>query len=118
MTTLDAIGPFLHTDRGPYALGGPDAANAILSGRAIADFSEHIVYLPDRPELRELPEGDEVRVLSMDKRAAKTWTGYSTPAQTYADLFATPGWQASEFRLALRDAFMREREWDQEGDVR
>jgi len=27
----------------------------------------------------------------MDERAAKTCTGYSSVAQTYADLFATPG---------------------------
>lgn len=51
----------------------------------------------------------------MDERAAKTWTGYSSVAQTYADLFATPGWQASEFRKALRDRFVRDREWEQAG---
>jgi hypothetical protein len=117
-TTLDAISPFLDTARGPYALGGPDAANAILGGRAVADFHEHIVYLPAAPALEDLPRGEEVRVLSMDRRAAKIWTGYSSLAQTYSDLFATPGWQASEFRLALRDNFAREREWDQLGDVR
>ncbi|WP_292730301.1 hypothetical protein [Microbacterium sp. UBA837] len=113
-TTRDGIGPLLDSNNGPYALGGPDAANALLNGRAVADFREHLVYLPASVDLTGLPEGKEVRVLSMDKRAAKTWSGYSSLAQTYADLFATPGWQASEFRKALRDSFIREREWDQE----
>ena len=123
-TSRASIEPFLNSARGPYALGGPDAANAHLGGHAVSSFSEHIVYLPGTDEMRaELerlrpePEG-EVRVLAMDKRAAKTWDGYSSPAQTYADLFATAGWQASEFRTALRERFVRAREWDQEGDVR
>lgn len=114
-TTREAIAPYMDSARGPYALGGPDAANGLLHGRAVADFSEHLVYLPATEELRELPAGKEVRVLSMDKRAMKTWTGYSSLSQTYADLFATPGWQASEFRTALRDSFIQDREWDQEG---
>jgi len=116
-TTRDAIGPLLDTAHGPYALGGPDAANALLKGRAVADFREHIVYMPASADLSKLPEGDEVRVLSMDKRAMKTWNGHSSLAQTYTDLFATPGWAASEFRMALRDSLIRDREWDQEGDA-
>jgi hypothetical protein len=116
-TTREGIGPLLDSDKGPYALGGPDAANALLNGRAVADFREHLVYLTASADLAALPAGREVRVLSMDKRAAKTWNGYSSLAQTYADLFATPGWQASEFRKALRDNFVQEREWDQ-GDTR
>ena len=123
-TTLQAIEPFLNSARGPYALGGPDAANVLLGGRAVSGFHEHIVYLPAMGEVRGAlmqltPEpGGDVRVLGMDKRAMKVWDGYSSLAQTYADLFATPGWQASEFRIALRDQFVRSREWDQEGDVR
>ncbi|WP_448655600.1 hypothetical protein [Microbacterium lacticum] len=117
-TTRESIAPLLDGNAGPYALGGADAATAILNGRAVADFSEHIVYLPASAKVTDLPAGKEVRVLSMDKRAAKTWNGYSSLAQTYADLFATPGWQSSEFRKALRDSFLRDREWDQEGDVR
>lgn len=123
-TTRESIQPFLNSARGPYALGGPDAANVLLGGHAVSSFHEHIVYLPGAGELRaeimqlrQEPEGD-VRVLAMDKRAMKVWDGYSSLAQTYADLFATPGWQASEFRNALRDRFVRAREWDQEGDRR
>jgi hypothetical protein len=84
----------------------------------VSDFHEHIVYMPLSPDLHQLPADDEVRVLTMDKRATKTWDGYSSLAQTYADLFATPGWQASEFRMALRESFVHNREWDQEGDIR
>lgn len=117
MTTRAAIEPFLTDDQRPYALGGPDAANVHLKGRAVSDFHEHIVYLPDSLTLRELPEGSEVRVLAMDKRAMKMWQGYSSIAQTYADLFASPGWQASEFRKALGDEYFSGREWV-EGGVR
>lgn len=123
-TTRTTIEPFLNSARGPYALGGPDAANNLLGGHAVSGFHEHIVYLPGTGEVRaelvqltpEL-EGD-VRVLAMDKRAMRMWNGYSSLAQTYADLFATPGWQASEFRNALRERFVRAREWDQEGALR
>lgn len=117
-TTREGIAPLLDGNAGPYALGGADAATAILNDRAVADFSEHIVYLPASAKVTDLPAGKEVRVVLMDKRAAKTWSGFSSLAQTYADLFATPGWQSSEFRNALRDSFVRAREWDQEGDVR
>lgn len=114
-TTREAIEPLLDKARGPYALGGPDAANALLGGRAVADFQEHLVYLPSKSVAEDMPAGKEVRVLAMDRRAMRTWDGYSSLAQTYADLFATPGWQASEYRHALRDQFFRDREWDQEG---
>lgn len=113
-TTRDAISQFLNSVIGPYAVGGPDAAKTYLKAKTVADFREHILYIPSSADLTSLPAGKEVRVLSMDKRAAKTWNGYSSLAQTYADLFATPGWQASEFRKALRDTFIAEREWDQE----
>jgi hypothetical protein len=117
LTTLDAIAPYLHQEKGPYALGGPDAATAILGGAHVADFVQHLVYLPIDPALGQLPPGQEVRVLSMDHRAVLDWTGYSSVAQTYADLFATPGWAASEYRYAIRDKFLREREWDQVNEV-
>lgn len=122
-TTRDQIQPFLNSAHRPFALGGPDAANTYLDGRAVSSFSQHIVYLPPTEEIRTAlagarsEPGADVRVLAMDKRALRTWNGYSSLAQTYADLFATPGWQASEFRLALREKFMRAREWDQDGAI-
>lgn len=39
-TTREAISPFLDSSRRPYALGGPDAENAHLGGRAVADFRD------------------------------------------------------------------------------
>lgn len=116
-TTLEAIGPYLNPEMGPYALGGPDAATAILGDVHVADFSQHLVYLPADRVIEGLPIGEEVRVLRMDRRAALDWTGYSSFAQTYADLFATRGWAASEYRYAIRDRFLREREWDQVNEV-
>ena len=112
-TTREGIGPVLDSKLGPYALGGADAANAILKGRAVADFNEHIVYLPASVNLTSLPAGREVRVLSMDKRAAKTWSGFSSLAQTYADLWASPGWQSAEFFHALKGTLFTAPDWEQ-----
>lgn len=99
-----------------HALGGPDAAIHWLGGEnKVADFSKSLAYA-NRSDAEGLrwPEGDEVLILEMDARAELDWDGYSTIAQTYADLFATPGWQASEFRLALRNRFMADDNWEQE----
>lgn len=116
-TTLASIGPFLNTDRNPYALGGTDAANALLGGKIpVLGGSLHIVYLPKTTNLSALHPGNEVTVLSMDRRAQVDWDGLSSVAQTIADLFAMPGWQATETRLALRDHYFSDRDWHQSGD--
>lgn len=117
MTTVEGARPLMDSSAGPYALGGPDAANVHLGGVHVADFVEHLLYVPHVATATKLPPGGEVRIVAMDKRAARTWSGYSSPAQTYADLFATPGWAASEYRYAIRDKFLREREWDQAPDA-
>lgn len=98
-----------------HALGGPDAAIHWLGGEnKVANFSKSMAYVsPEHAREVNWPEGDEVLILEMDARAELDWDGYSTIAQTYADLFATPGWQASEFRLALKDRYLRERNWEQ-----
>lgn len=97
-----------------FALGGAESAVFHLGGRnTVADIGTRILYVSDPETLGPLPEGDEVLVLRMDQRAALDWDGYSSPAQTYADLFASPGWQASEFRYALRDTLLAGRDWDQ-----
>lgn len=98
-----------------HALGGPEAAIHWLGGQnKVADFSKSLAYAKQSDvEGLKWPEGDEVLILEMDARAELDWDGYSTIAQTYADLFATPGWQASEFRLALKDRYLRERNWEQ-----
>ena len=51
----------------------------------------------------DFPEGDEVIILAEDPLAALTWTfGYASLAQTHADLWTSPGWQAAEFTRALK----------------
>ena len=50
----------------------------------------------------------------MDAAAERSWTtGYTSLAQTYADLFAQPGWQASEFRRALWRKHFDVDDWSQ-----
>lgn len=44
----------------------------------------------------------EVLLMPLDVVAQRQWrTGFTSWTQTYADLFASPGWQASEFRRAM-----------------
>lgn len=105
-TTREGIEPWLDTARGNYALGGSDAAITYVSGvpnrNTVASHSTRIVYLSESTHVHELPPGDEVIVMHMDRRAEFDWyDGYTSRAQTYADLFALPGWQAEEFRRAL-----------------
>jgi hypothetical protein len=99
-----------------HALGGPDAAIHWLGGEnKVANFSKSTAYV-NREQAREVnwPEGEDVLLLEMDSRAELDWDGFSTIAQTYADLFATPGWQATEFRLALADSFLAWESWSPE----
>lgn len=114
-TTMKAFGQIAQKRKLTFAFGGPTAAVHYLGGQnKVSDFSKTLAYV-ELVAVEEIdwPEGDEVRVLEMDSRAAKTWQGFSSLAQTYADLFASPGWQASEFRLALRKKFVNDRDWDQ-----
>lgn len=112
-TTREAFSRFVESKKINYALGGPDAAIQLLGGKnKIADFSQSIAYLPRVVfERTSLPEGNELLVLAMDKRAEINWEGFTSFAQTYADLFATPGWQAAEFFFALRDSFLARRDF-------
>lgn len=114
-TTMKAFDQITRKQKLTFAFGGPTAAVQHLGGQnKVSDFSKTLAYVePAAVEGIDWPEGDEVRVLTMDPRAVKTWQGFSSPAQTYADLFASPGWQASEFRLALREKFVSDRDWDQ-----
>ncbi|MGB3377058.1 MAG: hypothetical protein WBA87_18190 [Microbacterium sp.] len=112
-------------------IGGASAAVELLGGvNTVSDFSEHLLYLRDddtveictnmlgemNPE-RHTGYGHDrgnVTFLSLDARAARVWRSHASFAQTYADLFVTPGWQASEFRLALHERFFGTRDWDQQ----
>ena len=114
-TTLEGVQPLMDSTRSPYAIGGPDAAVTYLDNwNNVADIGLRLVYLPATVDVGGLPPGDEVAVLRMDKRAQREWTdGYSSLAQTYADLFALPGWQAEEFRRALWTRHFSTPDWDQ-----
>lgn len=101
-TTLVAAESLLSTSP-EYAIGGTRAAVHHLGGpNTIADHAPAILYVPEGVALDELPAGESALVMTADTRALQSWTdGYTSKAQTYADLFAQPGWQASEFRRAL-----------------
>jgi hypothetical protein len=105
-TTLGGATMLIERANGHYALGGSNAAITYVSGASgrntIATHPTRLVYVKDEPLAHDLPAGDEVIILRMDKRAQLDWyDGYTSRAQTYADLFALPGWQAEEFRRAL-----------------
>lgn len=128
------------SDGTTLVVGGSAAAVALLGGvNTVSDYSVHLYYLRDASAvtafdaaLQQLdishqaePGGGQDRkrhrndlermvFLRADPRAARTWQLHTSFAQTYADLFATPGWQASEFRLALQEKFISKRDWDQE----
>lgn len=86
-----------------YTIGGTRAAVHHLGGtNTIATHAPAILYVPEGTNLEGLPDGDGALVLEADERSLRSWAeGYTSRAQTYADLFAQPGWQASEFRRAL-----------------
>lgn len=117
VTSLDAATRLLESSdyATRYALGGADAAVHYLGGRnTVADIGRRTVYINRSSEVSALPVGDQVRMLELDRRAERDWTdGYSSLAQTYADLFASPGWQAEEFRRALWTRFFAEPDWEQ-----
>lgn len=96
-----------------YALGGTRAAAHHLGGRnTIADHAPAIVYLPASVPLSALPPGDGALVLTADDHALAMWAdGFTSPAQTYADLFAQAGWQSSEFRRALWHTWFSVDDW-------
>ena len=96
-----------------YALGGSRAAVHHLGGQnTIASHAPAIVYVPQSADLSGVPEGDGALIVSAKEHALSTWVdGYTSPAQTYADLFAQPGWQASEFRRALWRAWFTVDDW-------
>jgi hypothetical protein len=101
-TTLDAAQVLL-AGASEYAIGGTRAAAHHLGGRnVIADHGPAIIYVPTSLNLGSLPHGDQALVFTADPHVLSTWSdGFTSPAQTYADLFAQSGWQASEFRRAL-----------------
>ncbi len=114
-TTLDAAKNLLANPEFSYALGGTLAAVHHLGGEnKVATHGQRIIYTPQLISQSELPESDEVIILKLDPLAARTWTdGFTSLAQTYADLWASPGWQSAEFLEALKDDFSPTRDWEQ-----
>lgn len=111
-TTFEA-GQAMLSEIATYAIGGSRAAAHHLGGvNTIADHAQAIVYVPDGTELDHLPDGDGLLVLTADERSMGAWPdGFTSKAQTYADLFAQPGWQASEFRRTLWRAWFDVDDW-------
>ncbi|MCB0879989.1 MAG: hypothetical protein KDC46_13545 [Thermoleophilia bacterium] len=111
-TTLDATQSLISSSDA-YAIGGTRAASRHLGGsNTIADHAEAIVYVPDSFDLQDLPAGEGALVLLADERSMRDWSdGFTSRAQTFADLFAQPGWQASEFRRALWRAWFEIDDW-------
>ena len=114
MTTLTAAQSLTREHPSAVAFGGTDAAVHWLGGvNTIADKGVRLIYA-NTDVAQGLAEGDEVRVVSRDRVAARAWRdGFSSVAQTYADLFAMPGWQASEFRVALHSRLFDRADWEQ-----
>jgi DNA-binding transcriptional regulator YhcF (GntR family) len=114
-TTLPAAQELLDDAELNYALSGSSAAVHYLGGRnTISDLGRRIVYTTRSLSQADFPEGDEVILLAEDPLAARTWTsGYASLAQTYADLWASPGWQAAEFIRALKAKLFSDADWEQ-----
>ncbi len=114
-TTLSAAQGFLDDAEVDYALSGSSAAVHYLGGRnTVSDLGRRIVYTTRPLTQADFPQGDEVIILTEDPVAARTWkSGYASVAQTYADLWASPGWQAAEFTRALKSKLFADADWEQ-----
>lgn len=115
-TTLTAGQEFIDDVEVDYALSGSSAAVHYLGGRnTVSDLGRRIVYTTRELSQGDFPEGDEVIILTQDPLAARIWKpGYASLAQTYADLWASPGWQAAEFTRALKAKLFSDADWEQQ----
>lgn len=114
-TSLSAAQELLDDVEVDYALSGSSAAVHYIGGRnTVADLGRRIVYTTRTLSQADFPAGDEVIILTEDPLAARTWkSGYASLAQTYADLWASPGWQAAEFTRALKTKLFADADWEQ-----
>ena len=114
-TTLPAAQAFLDDVQVDYALSGSSAAVHYLGGRnTVSGLGRRIVYTTRPLSQDDFAQGDEVIILTEDPVAASTWkSGYASLAQTYADLWASPGWQAAEFTRALKAKLFADADWEQ-----
>lgn len=111
-TTLDAA-QALSATLTDYALGGTRAAVHHLGGRnTVADHATALIYAPIDTDVAGLPDGEGALIMTIDVTTLRSWDdGYTSPAQTYADLFAQAGWQASEFRRTLWRTWFSTDDW-------
>jgi len=114
-TTLPAAQAFFGDAEIGYALSGSASAVHHLGGRnTVADLGRRIVYTARVLAQDDFTAGDEVIILTQDAVASRTWrSGYASLAQTYADLWASPGWQAAEFTRALKAKLFTDADWEQ-----
>jgi hypothetical protein len=114
-TTLNRAQEFLDNSEVTYALSGSTAAVHYLGGRnTVADLGRRIVYTPGHLSQMDFPLADDVIIVAEDSLAAGTSrSGYASLAQTYADLWASPGWQAAEFTRALKAKLFTDADWEQ-----
>lgn len=114
-TTLPAAQALLDDPEVDYAVSGSSAAVHYLGGRnTVADLGRRIVYTTRTLTQADFPEGDDVIILTEDPVAVRSWrAGYASLAQTYADLWASPGWQPAEFLRALKARLFADADWEQ-----
>ena len=114
-TTLDAAQKLLEDISLDYSVSGSSAAVHYLGGtNTVASLGRRIFYTSRLLSQADFPDGDEVLILRKDSLAVHTWqTGYASLAQTYADLWVSPGWQAAEFTRALKHQLFAEADWEQ-----
>lgn len=113
--TLADAQKLLDDDEVDYAVSGSTAAVHYLGGRnTVADLGRRIIYPTRRLSHSDFPAGDEVIIPAGDPLAAGTWkSGYARLAPIYADLRASPGWQAAEFTRALKAKLFAEADREQ-----
>lgn len=119
-TSADLDIATLHRWCETVVVGGGEAAVQHLDARGVntvADLPTRIVYVSTPTSPWELPPGEGLLVLPVDRAAQRDWwSGITSRAQTYADLFALPGWQAEEFRRALHRRLFVGADWDQKSE--
>jgi hypothetical protein len=98
-----------------YALSGTSAAVHHLGGQnTVADLGQRLLYKTHDIFQRDFPESDEVIILKQDPLAARTWrSGHASLAQTFEDLWASPGWQSAEFLRAPKTKLFAQADWEQ-----
>ncbi|MEC5149923.1 hypothetical protein [Cryobacterium sp. GrIS_2_6] len=100
LATIEELAASVH-----FTLGGADAAQHYLGDVAVADRGQRVVYTAAAIDASNFEPGAEVLVVEWGPNAMRSGTEsppFTSMAQTYADLFSLPGWQAAEFLEAMK----------------